>query len=93
MIKSFPRCTFEFFNDMTATEVVLEVGSIVIFLQYAFATAKGLLIVAVILRVVFSEAVVSSNILLEDEIESGVRKKANVPLSVGKTAGNFSKCF
>ena len=29
LIKSLPRCTFEFFNDMTATEVVLEVGSIV----------------------------------------------------------------
>ena len=93
MIKSLPRCTFEFFNDMTATEVVLEVGSIVIFLQYAFATAKGLFIVAVILRVVFSESVVSSNVLLEDDIESGVRKKASVPRSVGKTAGNFSKCF
>ena len=78
---------------MTATEVVLEVGSIVIFLQHHFATVKGLLIVAFILRVVFSEAVVSSNVLLEDEIESGVRKKANVPLSVGKTSGNFSKCF
>ena len=92
MIKSLPRCTFEFFNDMTATEVVLEVGSIVIFLQYPFATAKGLLIVAVILRVVFSESVFFSNIFL-DNTESGVRKKANVPLSVGKTAGNFSKCF
>ena len=78
---------------MTATEVVLEVGSIVIFLQYAFATAKGLLIVAVILRVIFSEPVVSSNVLLEDDIESDVRKKASVPRSVGKTAGNFSKCF
>ena len=78
---------------MTATEVVLEVGSMVIFLQYHFAIAKGLFIVAVILRVVFSESVLSSNILLEDNTESGVRKKANVPLSVGKTAGNFSKCF
>ena len=78
---------------MTATEVVLEVGSIVIFLQHHFATAKGLLIVAVILRVVFSGSVISSNVLLEDNTESGVRKKANVPLPVGKTAGNFSKCF
>ena len=33
------------------------------------------------------------NVFLEDNTESGVRKKANVPLSVGKTAGNFSKCF
>ena len=38
----------EFFNDITATEVVLEVGAIDKLLQYPFATLIGLLIVAVI---------------------------------------------
>jgi len=67
-----PRCTFEFFKDMTATEVVLEVGSIVILPQYPFATAKGLLITAVILRTVLSTPTISFDDFLEGNIESSV---------------------
>ena len=67
-----PRCTFEFFKDMTATEVVLEVGSIVILPQYPFATAKGLLITAVTLRTVPFTPTISSDDFLEGNIESSV---------------------
>lgn len=75
---------------ITATEVVFEVGSIVILLQYHLATRKGLFIVAVILRTFFAKS--TSSVPLEIK-ESGLMKKANVPLAVGKTAGNLSKCF
>ena len=91
LIKSCPHCKLEFFNEITATEVVLEVGAIDKLLQYPFATLIGLLIVAVIWRTFFSNRgtfVPSCKVT-----ESTSWKKANVPSSVGKIAGSFSKCF
>ena len=47
-MKSLPRRVFEFFNDITTTEVIFEVGVIDKELAYPFATEKGLLMKAVI---------------------------------------------
>ena len=89
LIKSCPRCKLEFFNEITATEVVLEVGSIFRFSQYARATFIGDLILAVICRIFEDASIVS----FFNDKESGDWKKAKVPSSIGNTAGNFSKCF
>ena len=87
LIKSFPRCVFEFFNEIMATEVVFDVGAIAKALVYPLATDNGLLIKAVICRSLsFSSECDNTNVSL-------LAKKATVPSSVGKTAGNLSNCF
>ena len=91
LMKSCPRCRLEFFRDITATEVVLEVGSILRFSQYALATFIGELILAVMWRIFWVED--SSVVSFFTISESGDWKKAKVPSSIGKTAGSFSKCF
>ena len=87
LIKSLPRRALEFFNDITTTEVIFDVGDIDRELVYLFATEEGLLIKAVICR---SCVTLSGR---TDDSVSLFTKKATVPSSVGNTAGNFSNCF
>ena len=87
LIKSCPRRKLEFFKETVTTEVVCEVGTITKFPQYPLATFMGQLMVAVICRAPWTEEAPSTG------IESVAWKKEIVPRSVGRMAGNFSKCF
>ena len=84
LIKSRARCIFVFINETTATEVVLEVGAILNAPWYPFATPNGRLTTARICRSPLYPSIWPPD-------NESFNANPNVPASVGKTAGSFSK--
>ena len=86
LIKSWARCIFVSISDTTATEVALEVETILNTHWYPFATPNGWLTMALILRVTFCPSIFPFD-------KGSFNANPNVPASVGNTAGSLSKCL